>query len=46
VTPRRRLLLGGVAALCLVAGGLHYGGADEIVAFVVAGFALRVSPPR
>jgi Ca2+:H+ antiporter len=40
VTPRRRLLLGGIAALCLVAGGLHYGGADEIVAFVVAGFAL------
>ena len=40
MTPRRRLLLGGIAALCLVAGGLHYGGADEIVAFVVAGFAL------
>ena len=40
MTPRRRLLLGGIAALCLLAGGLHYGGADEIVAFVVAGFAL------
>ena len=40
MTPRRRLLLGGIAALCLLAGGLHYGGADEIVAFVVSGFAL------
>ena len=40
MTTRRRLLLGGIAALCLLAGGLHYGGADEIVAFVVAGFAL------
>ena len=40
MTRRRRFLLGGIAALCLVAGGLHYGGADEIVAFVVAGFAL------
>ena len=40
MTPLRRFLLGGIAALCLLAGGLHYGGADEIVAFVVAGFAL------
>ena len=40
MTSLRRLALGGIAALCLLAGGLHFGGADEIVAFVVAGFAL------
>jgi Ca2+:H+ antiporter len=40
VTRRRRLLLGGVAALSLLAGGLHYGGAGAEPAFVVAGFAL------
>jgi Ca2+:H+ antiporter len=40
VTPLRRFLLGGILALSLLAGGLHYAGVNEIVAFVVAGFAL------
>ena len=40
MTPLRRLLLGGILALSLVAGGLNYAGANEIVAFVVAGCAL------
>jgi Ca2+:H+ antiporter len=40
VTTLRRFLLGGILALSLLAGGLHYAGVNEIVAFVVAGFAL------
>ena len=40
MTPLRRFLLGGILALSLLAGGLHYAGVNEIVAFVVAGFAL------
>jgi len=40
VTTLRWLLLGGILALSLLAGGLHYAGVNEIVAFVVAGFAL------
>ena len=43
MTSLRRFLLGGIAALCLLAGVLHYGGADAIVAFTVAGFALAGS---
>ncbi|MET0768879.1 MAG: sodium:proton exchanger [Solirubrobacteraceae bacterium] len=40
MTTLRRFLLGGILALSLLAGGLHYAGVNEIVAFVVAGFAL------
>ena len=40
VSTRTRVLLGAVLVVSLVAGGLHYAGAPDLVAFVVAGFAL------
>jgi Ca2+:H+ antiporter len=40
VSTRTRALLGAVLVVSLVAGGLHYAGAPDIVAFVVAGIAL------
>ena len=35
-----RALLGGVAVVSGAAGVLHYAGAPDVVAFIVAGFAL------
>jgi Ca2+:H+ antiporter len=40
VTRTRRLLLGAIAALSLVAGALHYADAPSLLAFAVAGLAL------
>ena len=40
MSTRTRVLLGAVLVVSLVAGGLHYAGAPDLVAFVVAGFAL------
>ena len=40
MTRTRRLLLGAIAALSLVAGALHYADAPSLLAFAVAGLAL------
>jgi Ca2+:H+ antiporter len=40
LTGRQRLILGGVAALTVVTGAMHYGDASPTATFIVAGLAL------
>ena len=44
MTPLRRFLLGGILALSLLAGGLHYAGVNEIVAFTSRSSERAFSP--